>query len=361
MDSKDCKYRSCNSSDAPIHHHFWFWKIRFKNQVTTCSDFPLEAMLWIKEVEMVGSLEELKSSRSVAGKNFPIFEMLDAKIAPDLNKIIQKLPLWEEGQSRGTERGPVSARKTDRFHDLWLLSCHWCSWYSSFLITLISSLSLFMVIIIQKFFSRWDEVRLSMSKIPSDDILESPCKLRIRESVQLKIVLELYDMEIHQKRLMTNYQKLKTMVKRSIDQKLRLRNLHVRHGRLVTGAVVMNRVGLSGAEGGKGICYQWREKCQCSKGDQCNFPHESNVCAQKPEPKAATLSEPSMSRGRSVSRNISIRGKSNHGAILRQSWRCYLESTCTRSPCEYVHPPECQFCKNRNGLQSRGLVFVPAS
>ena len=27
------------------------WKIRFKNQVTTCSDLPSEAVLWIKEVE----------------------------------------------------------------------------------------------------------------------------------------------------------------------------------------------------------------------------------------------------------------------------------------------------------------------
>ena len=38
---------------------------------------------------MVGSMEELKSSRSVAGENSPNFEMLDAKIASALNKIIQ--------------------------------------------------------------------------------------------------------------------------------------------------------------------------------------------------------------------------------------------------------------------------------
>ena len=31
------------------------------------------------EVEMVDSLDELKSSRSVSGKNFPNFEILDAK------------------------------------------------------------------------------------------------------------------------------------------------------------------------------------------------------------------------------------------------------------------------------------------
>ena len=44
---------------------------------------------------------------------------------------------------------------------------------------------------IQEFDTRWDEVLLSVSKIPSDDILESLCKLRIRESAQLKNVLEL--------------------------------------------------------------------------------------------------------------------------------------------------------------------------
>ena len=50
-------------------------KFDSKTQVTTCSDFPSEAMLWIKEVEMVDSLDELKSSRSVFGKDFPNFEI----------------------------------------------------------------------------------------------------------------------------------------------------------------------------------------------------------------------------------------------------------------------------------------------
>ena len=62
---------------------------------------------------------------------------------------------------------------------------------------------------IQEFDTRWDEVLVFMSKIPSDDILESLFKLRIRESAQLKTVLELYDMEIHQKISMPNFQKLK--------------------------------------------------------------------------------------------------------------------------------------------------------
>ena len=38
---------------------------------------------------------------------------------------------------------------------------------------------------IHKFDTRWDEVLLSMSKILSDDILESLYKLRILESAQI--------------------------------------------------------------------------------------------------------------------------------------------------------------------------------
>ena len=74
---------------------------------------------------------------------------------------------------------------------------------------LICSLLLFMMTEIQEFDTRWDEVLLSMSKNPSDEILESLYKLRIRESAQLKNELELYDMEIHQKISVPNNQKLK--------------------------------------------------------------------------------------------------------------------------------------------------------
>ena len=76
-------------------------------------------------------------------------------------------------------------------------------------------------------------------------------KLRIRESVHLKTVLELHDMEIHQKISMPNYQKLYTMVKRRKDQKLRLRNFDARHGR---------KSKLSTCQESKGIKWRWRRK-----------------------------------------------------------------------------------------------------
>ena len=44
----------------PTPATFACWKIRFKTQVCTCSQFPAEAMQWIKEVELVDSVDELK-------------------------------------------------------------------------------------------------------------------------------------------------------------------------------------------------------------------------------------------------------------------------------------------------------------
>ena len=63
-----------------------------------------------------------------------------------------------------------------------------------------------------------------MMQIPSDDILEGLYKLRIRESEKLKTVLELYNMEIDQKKAGPDYHRLKTMVKRSIEQNLPMKN-----------------------------------------------------------------------------------------------------------------------------------------
>ena len=67
---------------------FACWKIRFKTEVCICSQFPTEAMLWIKEVEMVESVDDLKSSCCFWGIQTPDFEVLDAKIASALNRII---------------------------------------------------------------------------------------------------------------------------------------------------------------------------------------------------------------------------------------------------------------------------------
>ena len=53
---------------------------------------------------------------------------------------------------------------------------------------------------IQEFDSKWDEILLSVTQIPSNDTLEELYKLRVRVSEKLKTVSELHSMEIHQKK-----------------------------------------------------------------------------------------------------------------------------------------------------------------
>ena len=52
---------------------FACWRISFKTEVCTCSQLLTEALLWIKEVELVDSVDDLKSSCSVRGIRMPDF------------------------------------------------------------------------------------------------------------------------------------------------------------------------------------------------------------------------------------------------------------------------------------------------
>ena len=81
-------------------------------------------------MEVVDSLDELKSSRSVCGKDFPNFEMLDAKIASTLNKTIQNSHFKKKNsleEQKAKKEESVSTRKTDRLHDQRLFSSDWRS------------------------------------------------------------------------------------------------------------------------------------------------------------------------------------------------------------------------------------------
>ena len=172
---------------------FACWKIRFKTEVCTCSQFPTEAMLWIKEVELVESVDDLKSSCSIRGIRTPDFEVLDAKIASALNRIIHNTRF-----KRKVSLEEQKAQKEVRFlrgrQIAYLI-------YEYFRVTgandsVENYADLFTNVLrdddFQEFDSKWDGILLSMTKIPSDDILVGLYKLRIRESEKLKTVLELY-------------------------------------------------------------------------------------------------------------------------------------------------------------------------
>ena len=86
------------------------WKIRFKTEVCTCSQFPMEAMHWIREVELVDSVDELRSSSSTRGISMPNFEVLDARIASALNNTIHNSHF-----KRRISLEEQKAQKQDRF------------------------------------------------------------------------------------------------------------------------------------------------------------------------------------------------------------------------------------------------------
>ena len=246
--------------------------------------------------------------------------MLDARIASGLNKIIpnahfKKKVSLEEQEAQKDDRFPQGRQIAFVIYDYFRVTgAH---------DTVLDYADLFPVTLcndtVQEFDTRWDEMLLSMTKIPSDDILESLYKFRICVSAQLKTVLELYVMEIHKQISMSSYQKLKTMVKRSIDQKLRLRNVDARHEKI--------EIRRSGQES-QGIKWRWKrkkvfvtsgeKKRRCPKRDQCSFRHESND-RTKPTPKTAPPSQPPTpkTRGRSASRKRNVRGRSQSAKFNR--------------------------------------------
>ena len=118
---------------------------------------------------------------------------------------------------------------------------------------------------IQEFYSEWDGILLSMTKTPHDDILGGLYKLRIRESEKLKTVLELYDLEFHQKKAGPDYPRLKTVVRRSIEQEIRNKNFGNRSGNYERNAVVKNQGAKQRGQRILGDCWQWETNGQCVK------------------------------------------------------------------------------------------------
>ena len=253
-------------------------------------------MQWIKEVELVDAVDDLKSSCSVRGLRMPDFEVLDAKIASALNWIIQNTRF-----KKNVSLVEMEAQKEDRFlrrrQIAYLI-------YECFRVTgandsVENYADLFTIVLrndeIQEFDSKWGEFLSSLTQIPSDDILEGLYNLRIRESEKLKTVLALCNMEIHQKKAGPDYHRLKTMVKRSIEQNLRIKNFEARNGNYERNVVVKNQGTKKRGQRTFGDCWQWKANGQCSKGDNCSFRHDINKRAKStqpnPSPRSSTPAE----------------------------------------------------------------------
>ena len=191
-------------------------------------------MQWIKEVELVVSVDELKSSSSIRGISMPNFEVLHARIASALNKTIHNSQF-----KRRINLEEQEAQKEDRFlrgrQIAYLI-------YEQFRITgtddsVENCTDLFTIVLrnddIQEFDSKWDGILLSMHI-------------------------------------------LKAMVKRSIEQEIRNKNFGARSGNFEKNAVVKNQGTKQRVQRILGDCWQWETNGQCVKGNNCSFRHDMN-------------------------------------------------------------------------------------
>ena len=186
-----------------------------------------------------------------------------------------------------------------------------------------------------------------MTKIPCDDILEGLYKLRIRESEKLKTVLELYDLETHQKKLGPDNHRWKTMVKRSIEQDMRNRNLGGQKWELCEER--------RGQESGNKTAWRknsWRLLASGSRlavyyRRQLHVRHDVNKRAKRTQPNPSPNCFMHQNE-RDASRTRSPSGRSPSGRMYRWPRKDYFKGTCSNSFCERWHPPECLFYNTKS-------------
>ena len=286
-------------------------------------------MQWIKEVELVDSVDDLRSSFSVRVIRMPDFEVLDARIGSALNRIIHNSH-FKSKVSLEEQKAP----KEDRFlrgrQIAYLI-------YEYFRVagandSVENYADLFTIVLrndyMQEFDSKWDGILLSMTKIPSDDILEGLYKLRIRESEKLKTVLELYDLETHQKKLGPDYHRLKTMVRRSIEQDLRnrtwAREMEIMKGMSWLRIRRQNSVDKEFWE----IVGNGKPTGSVLKETIPGFRHDTNKRAKMTQPNLSPSSF-MQQNVRNASRTRSPRGKSPSGRMFRWPCKDYQELAIT--------------------------------
>ena len=96
----------------PDSMEFQCWNVNFKTEVCSKTADHHLTMHWIKEVETAKSIDELMTSRSIAGRrDFSDFHMLDAIIASALKRLLHKQMHFRKGVRVEEQR----AQKYDRF------------------------------------------------------------------------------------------------------------------------------------------------------------------------------------------------------------------------------------------------------
>ena len=102
-----------NFGKFPDSMEFHSWQVNVKTEVCTRTADPQTTIPWIMEVEEVKSIDELKTSRSIEGKEFLGFGVLDAAIASALKKLLNT----QTESRRRANNEEQRAQNYDRSHE----------------------------------------------------------------------------------------------------------------------------------------------------------------------------------------------------------------------------------------------------
>ena len=112
-----------NLGNFPDSVEFQSWKVNFRTEVRPRTADPQFTMLWIKEVEIAKSIDELMTPRSIVAHDFLYYDMLDAMIAsvtfPKKSKC---------RRAACSKIRPTLTRKTNCVHDLRVFPCNQTFW-----------------------------------------------------------------------------------------------------------------------------------------------------------------------------------------------------------------------------------------
>ena len=116
-----------NLGKFPDTVKFQSWKVNFRPEVCLRTADPQITMVWIKEVDIAKSIEELVASRSVTGQhNFLDFDMPDV-IASLLKKLLNTQSNPKKSKCRraaSSEGRPILTRKTNCAHGSRVFPCN---------------------------------------------------------------------------------------------------------------------------------------------------------------------------------------------------------------------------------------------
>ena len=337
------------------------WNVNFKTEVCTRTADPQITMLWIKEVEIAKSIDELVTSRSIVGRtHFPDFDMLHAMIASALKELLNtQIHFRKKDVSVEEQR----AQKHDRFlrgrHIAYMIyeyfranGAHTVPMKQCKDSQTCSLLSFLQNDDVQDFDVRWDHALLSVSEMSSGMILEGLHKSKLQYSAQLRTVMALCDQGVARNNGTPNYEQLKTAVKLHTDQMMRNRNFRTRNDVVERGSVTKSEEGKKAfVERKVGECFQWKAHGQCSQGDSCGFSHDTMAfgnsgAGQRRKGRSSSPASNSKAEGQKPSQGSG--NKEESSSDKRSEIPCRFNK-CKNPSCKFWDPPVCQNHKSERG------------